>query len=154
MNKENLAYYYNLNQVFNNTIFNINLYNKLNSDLKIYQDYIKNLKQDIDIHKNIILNEINNYSIHKFNSFEDIIIDIDQFLNFDKIDDNDFVSNQIEVDNNWITNEINNNIIKENNEIDLSNLNLKFDTKDVIHYSYYENNKNNFIINLDPRFYN
>lgn len=154
MNKENLAYYYNLNQVFNNTIFNINLYNKLNSDLKIYQDYIKNLKEDIDIHKNIILNEINNYSIHKFNSFEDIIIDIDQFLNFDKIDDNDFVSNRMEVDNNWITNEINNNIIKENNEIDLSNLNLKFDTKDVIHYSYYENNKNNFIINLDPRFYN
>jgi len=154
MNKENLAYYYNLNQVFNNTILNINLYNKLNSDLKIYQDYIKYLKEDIDIHKNIILNEINNYSIHKFNSFEDIIIDIDKFLNFDKIDDNDFVSNQMEVDNNWITNEINNNIIKEKNEIDLSNLNLKFDTKDVIHYSYYENNKNNFIINLDPRFYN
>lgn len=154
MNKENLAYYYNLNQVFNNTIFNINIYNKLNNDLKIYQDYIKNLKEDIDIHKNIILNEINNYSIHKFNSFEDIIIDIDKFLNFDKIDDNDFVSNKMEVDNNWITNEINNNIIKEKNEIDLSNLNLKFDTKDVIHYSYYENNKNNFIINLDPRFYN
>lgn len=154
MNKENLAYYYNLNQIFNNTIFNINLYNKLNSDLKIYQDYIKNLKEDIDIQKNIILNEINNNSIHKFNSFEDIIIDIDKFLNFDKIDDNDFVSNKMEVDNNWITNEINNNIIKENNEIDLSNLNLKFDTKDVIHYSYYENNKNNFIINLDPRFYN